>query len=165
MRFLKKILKRVSIIRECDLTCLLVHSELLSGNLTTYQKVVHLKISSECTYIQSSNFFSKHLGADVRLWLLMWMFVDAPARHYLSAHLCNDKCVRTQANARFTCMCILVRVYVYAHFVCLRVLNSFCKSGPLYFPEIFSQVLVTYLSNARLIFQESRFGHITPLLK
>ena len=54
---------------------------------------------------------------------------------------------------------------MYAHFVCLRVLNSFCKSGPLYFPEIFSQVLVTYLSNARFIFQESRFGHITPLLK
>ena len=67
----KKILKRVSIIRGCDLTCLLVHSELLPGNLTTHRKIVHLKISSECTYIQSSNFFSKHLGADVRLWLLM----------------------------------------------------------------------------------------------
>ena len=92
-----------------------IHSELLPGNLTTHRKIVHLKISSECTYIQSSNFFSKHLGADVRLWLLMWMFVDVPARHYLSAHLCNDKCVRTQANARFTCMCILVYGYGYGY--------------------------------------------------
>lgn len=44
---------------------------------------------------------------------------------------------------------IWLRVYVYAHFVCLRVLNSFCKSGPLYFPEIFSQLLVTYLSKSK----------------
>ena len=89
----KKILKRVSIIRGCDLICLLVHSELLPGNLTTHRKIVHLKISSECTYIQSSNFFFQ------TPWCRRaFMVVDVNVRRCASASLL--KCAPLQRQMR-----------------------------------------------------------------